>query len=82
MAGFTVVKLNMAETRRIDLPGNNDMTQTEPGKPRSFGWEELCKKPQWPVCFGRSTEGGLVAASSWCGGWRFAAFSVDLWIYS
>lgn len=63
----------MAETRKIDLAGNNDMTQTEPGKPRSFGWEELCKKPQWLVCVGGSTEGGPVAASSWCGGWRFAA---------
>lgn len=49
------------------------MSQTEPGKPRSFGWEELCKKPQWLVCVGGSTEGGPVAASSWCGGWRFVA---------
>lgn len=49
------------------------MTQTEPGKPWSFGWEELCKKPQWLVCVGGSTEGGPVVASSWCGGWRFAA---------
>lgn len=78
-APFTVVKLNMAETRKIDLAGNNDMTQTEPGKPRSFGWEELCKKPQWLVCVGGSTEGGPVAASSWCGGWRFGG-SVDLFL--
>lgn len=41
--------------------------------PEVFGWEELCKKPQWLVCVGCSTEGGPVAASSWCGGWRFAA---------
>lgn len=63
----------MAETKKMDLAGNNDMSQTEPGKPRSFGWEELCKKPQWLVCVGGSTEGGPVAASSWCGGWRFVA---------
>lgn len=49
------------------------MTQTDPGKPWSFGWEELCKKPQWLVYVGGSTEGGSGAASSWCGGWRFAA---------
>lgn len=41
--------------------------------PEVFGWEELCKKPQWLVCVGGSTEGRPVAASSWCGGWRFAA---------
>lgn len=55
------------------------MTQTEPGKPRSPGWEELCKKPQWLVCVGGSTEGGLVATGSWCGGWRFGG-SVDLFL--
>lgn len=49
------------------------MTQAEPGKPKSFGWEMLCKKPQWVVCVGQSTESKLVAARSWCGGWRFVA---------
>lgn len=63
----------MAKTRNIDLAGNNDMTQAEPGKPKSFGWEMLCKKPQWVVCVGYSTESKLVAARSWCGGWRFVA---------
>lgn len=70
---FTAVKLSMAERREMDWAGNNDMTQTEPGKPRSLGWEELCKLPQWLVCVGRSSEGGPVAASPRCGGWRCAA---------
>lgn len=65
--------------RNKNCAGNNDMTQTEPGKPRSLGWEELCKKPQWLVCVGGSIEGGPVATGSWCGGWRFGG-SVDLFL--